>query len=185
MFLLKKNVFHLHYYTECLPLENTPLAEEFSDSIRMLVLLENGEQRLITFTLPKEACTIQEILEQVNVPFTPETNIQVTEANTNGINYIVMVGNVSNIGYVNNEEEPQDTSSDPEQQQQMNQQQNGGNIPPFAQKPPPLEQMPQNLPPQPELPKPPTPEPPKLIPGKLAVCPYCGITGEDFNRCTR
>lgn len=174
---VKKQTVNFDYYTGCSSLENTPIAEEFSDSIRMLVLLENGEQRLITFTLPKEACTIQEILEQVNVPFTPETNIQVTEANTNGINYIVTVGNVSNIGYANNEEEPQDaSSSDPEQQQQ-----NGGNIPPFALKPPPLEQMP----PQPELPKPPTPEPPKLIPGKLAVCPYCGITGEDFNRCTR
>lgn len=31
----------------------------------MLVLLANGEQRLITFTIPKEQCTIQEILEQV------------------------------------------------------------------------------------------------------------------------
>lgn len=47
-----------HYFTE-----STPVSEE--ESIRMLVLLENGEQRLITFTLPKEACTIQEILEQV------------------------------------------------------------------------------------------------------------------------
>lgn len=60
----------------------------------MLVLLENGEQRLITFTLPKEACTIQEILEQVGVPFTKDTPIQVSEANTYGINYIAAVGNV-------------------------------------------------------------------------------------------
>lgn len=79
--------------------ESTPISEEFSDSIRMLVLLENGEQRLITFTLPKEACTIQEILEQVNVPFQSNTNIQVTEANSNGINYIVTVGNVPPLGY--------------------------------------------------------------------------------------
>lgn len=80
-------------------LESTPISEEFSDSIRMLVLLENGEQRLITFTLPKEACTIQEILEQVSVPFQSNTNIQVTEANSNGINYIVTVGNVHPLGY--------------------------------------------------------------------------------------
>lgn len=79
-------------------IESTPISEEFSDSIRMLVLLENGEQRLITFTLPKEACTIQEILEQVNVPFQSNTNIQVTEANSNGINYIVTVGNVPPLG---------------------------------------------------------------------------------------
>lgn len=74
-------------------LDSTPKSEEFSDSIRMLVLLDNGEQRLITFTLPKEACTIQEILEQVGVPFTKETPIQVSEANANGLNYIVAVGN--------------------------------------------------------------------------------------------
>lgn len=62
----------------------------------MLVLLDNGEQRLITFTLPKEACTIQEILEQVNVPFQADTKIHVSETNSNGINYIVTVGNVPN-----------------------------------------------------------------------------------------
>lgn len=75
------------------------MSEEYSDSIRMLVLLANGEQRLITFTLPKEACTIQEILEQVNVPFQADTKIQVTEANSNGINYVVTVGNVPNINF--------------------------------------------------------------------------------------
>lgn len=35
-------------------------------SARMLILLQNGEQRLITFTLPKESCTVQELLEQVS-----------------------------------------------------------------------------------------------------------------------
>lgn len=45
--------------------EQTTANEEYSESIRMLVLLVNGEQRLITFTIPKEQCTIQEILEQV------------------------------------------------------------------------------------------------------------------------
>ncbi|XP_060518114.1 uncharacterized protein LOC132696950 [Cylas formicarius] len=148
-------------------IENTPLTEEYSDSIRMLVLLENGEQRLITFTLPKEACTIQEILEQVNVPFTPETNIQVTEANTNGINYIVTVGNVTNFGY--GEDECQD-NIDPSQS------------PPPAPLPPIVSE-------QQEMIKPASPEPPKeqpkLVPGKLAVCSYCGYTGEDFNRCAR
>lgn len=73
---------------------NTPIGDEYSDSIRMLVLLESGEQRLITFTLPKEPCTIQEILEQVNVPFTADTAIRLSEANSNGLNYVVAVGNV-------------------------------------------------------------------------------------------
>lgn len=34
-------------------------------SARMLVMLQSGEKRLITFTLPKESCTVQELLEQV------------------------------------------------------------------------------------------------------------------------
>jgi hypothetical protein len=34
-------------------------------SAKMLIFLQNGEQRLITFTLPKESCTLQEVLEQV------------------------------------------------------------------------------------------------------------------------
>lgn len=61
----------------------------------MLVLQENGEQRLITFTLSRDACTIRDILEQVKVPFTPDMNIEVTEINTNSINYVVAVGNVT------------------------------------------------------------------------------------------
>lgn len=74
------------------------MQDEYSDSIRMLVLLESGEQRLITFTLPKEPCTIQEILEQVNVPFTSDTPIRLTEANSNGLNYVVAVGSVPGFG---------------------------------------------------------------------------------------
>lgn len=58
----------------------------------MLILHTNGEQRLITFSLPNQACTIQEILDQVEVPLTPETLIEVTETNTNGINYVVTIG---------------------------------------------------------------------------------------------
>lgn len=36
-----------------------------TQSAKMLIFLQNGEQRLITFTLPKESCTLQEVLEQV------------------------------------------------------------------------------------------------------------------------
>lgn len=166
--------------------ETTTSCEEFTDSIRMLVLLENGEQRLITFTLPKEACTIQEILEQVNVPFTQETNIQVTEANTNGINYVVTVGNVSNLGYGNEvcasplypsgeglsfcpKEEQQEEVAPPAPSQEET-------IAGFKQSVQDLMAAQQE-----HLP----PELPKLIPGKLAVCSACGYTGEDFNKCRR
>lgn len=149
------------------------MEEEYSDSIRMLVLLESGEQRLITFTLPSEACTIQEILRQVRVPFTQETNIRVTEANSNGINYIVTVGNVPEL--VGGTEEEKQETSEPDQQvpQVAPSTQNAASAPPAAAVPPS------------EPPKPVTPELPKLIPGRLAVCSACGYTGEDFNKCTR
>jgi hypothetical protein len=39
-----------------------------NESTRMLVILENGEQQLLTFPLLEEGCNVQEILEQVNVP---------------------------------------------------------------------------------------------------------------------
>lgn len=44
------------------PSELTPEPQ----SAKMLIFLQNGEQRLITFTLPKESCTLQEVLEQVS-----------------------------------------------------------------------------------------------------------------------
>ncbi|KAJ8931084.1 hypothetical protein NQ314_016048 [Rhamnusium bicolor] len=185
-------------------IESTPVGEEFSDSIRMLVLLENGEQRLITFTLPKEACTIQEILEQVNVPFRSDTNIQVTEANTNGINYIVTVGNVPNFELrgkykiINNSLcvlcsfiSPQSQlQPQPQPQSQLQPQ-------PLTQSQPQPQPQPTQVPPcptltpqvVPELSESPTPEPPKelpkFVPGMLALCAACGYLSEDFAKCIR
>lgn len=48
--------------------DNSNVGEQ--QSARMLVFLQTGEQRLITFTLPKESCTLQEVLEQVINIFT-------------------------------------------------------------------------------------------------------------------
>lgn len=36
-----------------------------SNTAKMLVILQNGEQRLITFDIPNEDCTVQDLLEQV------------------------------------------------------------------------------------------------------------------------
>ncbi|CAG9769103.1 unnamed protein product [Ceutorhynchus assimilis] len=155
------------------------IPDENDDSIKMLVLLENGEQRLITFTLPKEACTIQEILEEVNVPFTSDTDIQVSEVDVESLNYVVTVGNIAEITYgiINNEEPlPEPGLVENLQQNSRAHYHQQPKLPLLASGP---------VLPQPEPPKPPSPEPPKLIPGKLAVCFICGYTGEDFNKCTR
>nr|CAH7720990.1 unnamed protein product [Callosobruchus chinensis] len=185
-------------------IESTALSEEFSDSIRMLVLLENGEQRLITFTLPKEACTILEILEQVNVPFQADTNIQVTEANSNGINYIVTVGNVLPMRYNQEDEAQQTAQTQPEQLAPPQAPTPPSAVSPMQPQPvpPSMHQMPPPPPPlaavqqpaasvesPPSPPQPPSPEPvkevPKFVQGMLALCGACGYLSEDFNKCIR
>ncbi|XP_056631057.1 uncharacterized protein LOC130441410 isoform X1 [Diorhabda sublineata] len=186
-------------------IESTPIGDDFPDSIRMLVLLENGEQRLITFTLPKEPCTIQEILEQVNVPFQADTRIQVIETNSNGINYIVTVGNVANLGF--KEEETPPPPPPPLQEhpptsptnnsapltnpltqphlQQMSKMQTPKTVPTPTPVQAPVQQTRTAEVPQ----KSPSPEPvkeiPKFLAGMLALCGACGYLSEDFNRCIR
>lgn len=66
--------------------------ESARESAKMLVVLQSGEQRLITFTLPKESCTVQELLEQVGVPFTGDTNIECVTNPGVSIDYLVTVG---------------------------------------------------------------------------------------------
>ncbi|KAF2897296.1 hypothetical protein ILUMI_08881 [Ignelater luminosus] len=151
-------------------IENTPVSEEYSDSIRMLVLLENGEQRLITFTLPKEVCTIQEILEQVGVPFHPDTRIECTETNHSGINYLVTVGTHH---YENNtQEEMYDTAE--EANSQPNVQKSDAST------------MSESSSGEIATPEPTTEiETPRYVPGLLAVCNHCGYSSENFNRCLR
>ncbi|VVC99429.1 unnamed protein product [Leptidea sinapis] len=66
-------------------------------SAKMLIFLQNGEQRLITFTLPKESCTLQEVLEQVEVPFTEDTHIQCMQNTNSEIDYFVSIGSTTRI----------------------------------------------------------------------------------------
>ncbi|KAL0840365.1 hypothetical protein ABMA28_015625 [Loxostege sticticalis] len=66
-------------------------------SAKMLIFLQNGEQRLITFTLPRESCTLQEVLEQVNVPFSEDTHIQCMQNTSSEIDYFVSVGSTTRI----------------------------------------------------------------------------------------
>lgn len=58
----------------------------------MLVKLRSGEQRLITFTLPTESCTVLELLEQVGILFSPESKVQCTLNSGGDVDYIVTEG---------------------------------------------------------------------------------------------
>ncbi|XP_073836301.1 sentrin-specific protease 6 veloren isoform X2 [Musca autumnalis] len=68
------------------------MAEKDRNSAKMLVILVSGEQRLITFTLPRESCTVQDLLEQVGVPFDDNTTIQCVENPGANIDFVVTVG---------------------------------------------------------------------------------------------
>ncbi|XP_061716294.1 uncharacterized protein LOC133524340 [Cydia pomonella] len=66
-------------------------------SAKMLIFLQNGEQRLITFTLPKVSCTLKEVLEKANVPFSEDTHIQCMQNTSSEIDYFVSIGTSSRI----------------------------------------------------------------------------------------
>lgn len=68
------------------------MTEKDCNSAKMLVILVSGEQRLITFTLPRETCTVQDLLEQVGVPFDSKTTIQCVENPGANIDFVVTVG---------------------------------------------------------------------------------------------
>ncbi|BFF98975.1 uncharacterized protein DMAD_06991 [Drosophila madeirensis] len=68
------------------------IPERDRNSAKMLVILASGEQRLITFTLPRESCTVQDLLEQVCVPFDNTTTIQCVEHRGANVDFVVTVG---------------------------------------------------------------------------------------------
>lgn len=39
------------------------------NEVKMLEILDNGDQRLITFDIPREDCTVKDLLESVNIKF--------------------------------------------------------------------------------------------------------------------
>lgn len=59
---------------------------------KMLVILRNNEQRLITFKVPKGTCTVQDLLDQVGIETRDENNVECIENSGLDIDYIVKVG---------------------------------------------------------------------------------------------
>lgn len=103
------------------------MAEKDRNSAKMLVILASGEQRLITFTLPRESCTVQDLLEQVGVPFDSSTTIRCVENPGANIDFVVTVG-------FSVQESASELISRAEQSLQMSKQQESGgnNIAPAA-----------------------------------------------------
>lgn len=147
------------------------------ESAKMLVILENGEQRLITFTLPKETCTVQELLDQVGIHVGADSNIECIENPGTEIDYIVKVGNF----------ESRDTAAMTKaaenhiRQQQQRLIQNQRNVILQHQQPQ------QVVPPLAEVAKPKASDlpPAKYVTGFYAVCAACGFSGADHAKCER
>ncbi|XP_059216561.1 uncharacterized protein LOC131994162 [Stomoxys calcitrans] len=67
------------------------MAEKDRNSAKMLVILVSREQPL-TFILPRESRTVQDLLEQVGASFDDNTTIQCVENPGTSINFVVTVG---------------------------------------------------------------------------------------------
>lgn len=59
------------------------------NTVKMLVVMPNGEQRLITFDIPNEECTVNDLLEQAGIPFNGSTTVSLVKDPILNINYIV------------------------------------------------------------------------------------------------
>lgn len=141
------------------------------ESAKMLVMLSNGEQRLITFTLPKESCTVQELLDQVGINVGADS-IECIENHDSEIDYVVKIGNIaSKIDTFDMAKAAENAENHikQRQQQQMTQQR----------------KIVTNVKESQNIGKSEIKPPPKFIEGFLAVCKFCGFSGNDHAKCER
>ncbi|XP_011307387.1 uncharacterized protein [Fopius arisanus] len=130
------------------------------NTAKMLVVLPTGEQRLITFDIPNEECTVQDLLEQANIPPNGETTVSLVKDPILHINYIVESGEGGVISMVGDNDTPDDSmneyaTSDCSQGVASPDESN------FST------------------------EDRKFVDNQLAVCAHCGCCSMDFNRCAR
>ena len=144
------------------------------ESAKMLVILDNGEQRLITFTLPKETCTVQELLDQVGIHVGADSNIECIENPGSEIDYIVKVGNFASRDTAAMTKAAENHIRQQHQRQQMI---HKNNILQPASQPP--SELVKTKSPELKLP------PPKYVNGFFALCGACGFSGADHAKCER
>ncbi|CAL1674389.1 unnamed protein product [Lasius platythorax] len=141
---------------------------------KMLVMLATGEQRLITFEIPNEDCTVHDLLEQVravlgqiHITFSGKTTVSLVDDPTLGINYIVEegVGSVTSFDGSDHSDDhcnsiQEVVSSTTIESQNTNASDENSNASTTA-------------------------EEPILVKGMFAICPHCGYSSLHFNRCER
>ncbi|XP_050444549.1 uncharacterized protein LOC126848050 isoform X2 [Cataglyphis hispanica] len=132
---------------------------------KMLVILGTGEQRLITFEIPKEDCTVHDLLDQINITFSGKTAVSLVDDPTLGINYIVEEGSLISDGNDHSDcntiqEVVSSTTTTESLSQNTNTSDENSNASLSA-------------------------EEPILVKGMFALCPHCGYSSLHFNRCER
>ncbi|XP_043281309.1 uncharacterized protein [Venturia canescens] len=150
------------------PHETIVQSQIAGNTVKMLVVLQNGEQRLITFDIPNEPCTVQDLLEQANISFGEMTCVSLVSDRILGINYIVEGG-----AHMAPNCQDSNDSGEGETLQENSVASPDSTSPNFA-----IADENSNSSVTPN-------EEPKFVDGKLAVCPNCGISSPDFHRCSR
>nr|XP_031839540.1 uncharacterized protein LOC116430050 isoform X2 [Nomia melanderi] len=130
------------------------------NTAKMLVTFANGEQRLITFDIPNEDCTVQDLLEQANIIFCGSTQVSLVSDPTLGINYIVDTRPSATAAHDTTENDSSHDNSNVNLDNSHSSPDENSN---------PIQQH----------------EEPIYFEGMLAVCSHCGISSIDFNRCLR
>lgn len=143
------------------------------ESAKMLVILDNGEQRLITFTLPRETCTVQELLDQVGIEIGAESNIECIENPGSEIDYIVKVGNFGSRDTTEMTKAAENHIRQQAAQQKMTASQQQKTVQQQVNEPTKSPEPTTKLP------------PPKYVEGFYAVCSACGFSGSDHAKCER
>lgn len=144
-----------------------------SESAKMLVILDNGEQRLITFTLPKETCTVQELLDQVGIKVDIDSPIECIENSGKEIDYIVKVGHcraAMDTAAMTKAAENHVRQQQQQKQLLLQQQSKFVVLPVDGSKTP---EAIKNMPAA------------KFVPGFYAICSSCGCSGLDHAKCER
>ncbi|XP_072750156.1 uncharacterized protein [Anoplolepis gracilipes] len=134
---------------------------------KMLVMLTSGEQRLITFEIPNEDCTVHDLLDQISVTFSGKTTVSLVDDPTLGINYIVEEG----VGSL--------TSLDSTDHSDCN------SVQEVVSSTTTTENLSQNTNASDENSNASGAEEPILVKGMFALCPHCGYSSLHFNRCER
>ncbi|KAF7989036.1 hypothetical protein HCN44_007346 [Aphidius gifuensis] len=127
------------------------------NTVEMLVVQKNGEQKLMTLSLPNEECTVDNLLEQAGIPVNDTTTVSFVEDPLLKINYIVETDTIVDTIDTN-------YSSDKSSQDNNIVIENNDNT---------INTTTSNI------------EQEKKSDGKLAICNICGLSSRNFNNCYR